>query len=70
MIFKYHRCFSSIYRWATPFTRLRKEYSFRKFVKKNHNFSSSYIYRIVANKPDILPNIIICKCKYNTPKTL
>ncbi|EDZ49210.1 hypothetical protein BCAH1134_C0779 (plasmid) [Bacillus cereus AH1134] len=61
---------SPTYRWATPFTRLRKENSFRKFVKKNHNFSSSYIYRIVANKPDFLPNIIIYKCKYNTPKTL
>ncbi|TNO86517.1 hypothetical protein FHR08_26345, partial [Bacillus cereus] len=25
---------SPTYRWATPFTRLRKENSFRKFVKK------------------------------------
>lgn len=38
--------------------------------KKNHNFPSSYIYRIVANKPNIIRDIIIYKYKYNTPKTL
>ncbi|PFT06228.1 hypothetical protein COK84_26355 [Bacillus thuringiensis] len=38
--------------------------------KKNHNSSSSYIYRIVANKPRFIRNIIIYKYNYNTPKIL
>ncbi|WP_218924636.1 hypothetical protein, partial [Bacillus cereus] len=41
---------SPTYRWATPFTRLRKENYFGKFVKIKHGTVSSLFFKVRKKK--------------------